>query len=190
MLATGGVDGSLRLWDVDTKPESERALSLFKGSPIHGVAFTAEGRYLATGNHDGTVYVLKLAEPGEVFSIAGAETKAAQWVLEVGGSVALECEGKALMPGAVKDLPTVPFQLTQVSVEGCNQVTDAGLKHLAGLSGLKELNLQGTKVTDAGLKHLTALTSLETLSLGKTQVTPGGVAQLQKALPQCKVRTD
>ena len=57
-------------------------------------------------------------------------------------------------------------------------------------SQLKVLSLQGTKVTDAGLKHLTALTGLETLNLGKTQVTPGGVAQLQKALPKCKVRTD
>jgi hypothetical protein len=175
---------------VDTKPESERVLPVFTGSQIHGVAFTPEGRYLATANPDGTVYVLKLAEPGEVFTFTGAERKAAQWALEVGGAVALECEGKTLMPAAVKDLPTVSFQLTQVTVEGCDQVTDAGLKHMAWLSGLKVLNLQGTKVTDAGLKYLAALNGLETLNLGKTEVSPQGVAQLQKALPKCKVQTD
>ena len=30
---------------------------------------TPEGRYLATANLDGTVYILKLAEPGEVFQV-------------------------------------------------------------------------------------------------------------------------
>jgi hypothetical protein len=123
-------------------------------------------------------------------SIAGAERKAAQWALEVGGAVALECEGKTLMPGAVKDLPTVPFQLTQVSVEGCDQVSDASLKHLTRLSGLKILSLRGTRITDGALKYLAGLNGLEKLNLARTQVTPGGVAQLQKALPQCKVRTD
>jgi hypothetical protein len=33
---------------------------------MHHIAFTPEGRYVATANPDGTVYILKLAEPGEV----------------------------------------------------------------------------------------------------------------------------
>jgi hypothetical protein len=46
----------------------------------------------------------------------------------------------------------------------CHQVTDAGLAHLRGLTGLQELDLEGCKrVTDAGL------------------------AALRKALPGCKV---
>src|SRR5262249_22903359 len=69
MLATGGFDGSARLWDVDAKPRSERALSLFPGRPIHSIAFTPEGRYLATGNPDGTVYVLRRAERGVVADV-------------------------------------------------------------------------------------------------------------------------
>jgi WD40 repeat protein len=64
VLASGGHEPGLKLWDVATKPESERVLPLFKSSPIHCVAFTPEGRYLATGNPDGTVYVLRLAERG------------------------------------------------------------------------------------------------------------------------------
>ena len=43
------------------------------------------------------------------------------------------------------------------------QITDAGLVHLKGLTGLQTLNLAGTKVTDAG------------------------VAELKKALPNCEI---
>ena len=45
----------------------------------------------------------------------------------------------------------------------CTKITDAGLVHLKGMTGLSMLLLQGTKVTDAG------------------------VADLQKALPDCKI---
>jgi hypothetical protein len=67
------------------------------------------------------------------------------------------------------------------------QVTDAGLEHLRLLTRLKGLSLKGTRVTDAGLEHLKGLTRLDWLGLNKTQVTDAGVAQLQKALPKCKI---
>jgi hypothetical protein len=63
------------------------------------------------------------------------------------------------------------------------KVTDAGLKHLAGLKQLRELDLQDTKVTDAGLKHLAGLKKLKTLDLFGTQVTSKGKADLEEALP-------
>jgi hypothetical protein len=50
-------------------------------------------------------------------------------------------------------------------------VTDAGLKHLAGLKGLRELELRSAShVVKAG------------------QITEAAVAQLQQALPNCKIR--
>jgi WD40 repeat protein/serine/threonine protein kinase len=70
MLASGGHEPGLRLWDMNAKPESERRLPLFKGSLVHHIAFTPEGRYLATANSDGTVYLLRLAEPGVVANAA------------------------------------------------------------------------------------------------------------------------
>jgi len=54
-------------------------------------------------------------------------------------------------------------------------VTDAGLK------------LNNTQVTDAGLKHLSGLSELEFLWVHNTEVTDAGVAELQKALPNCKI---
>jgi hypothetical protein len=47
--------------------------------------------------------------------------------------------------------------------------------------------LNQTQVTDAGLTHLSGLTQLQYLNLSDTQVTAVGVAQLQNALPNCKI---
>ena len=49
------------------------------------------------------------------------------------------------------------------------------------------LNLNLTQITDAGLVHLKGLTGLQTLGLRGTQVTDQGVADLQKALPNCEI---
>ena len=59
------------------------------------------------------------------------------------------------------------------------QVTDAGLAHLKGLSGLQALNLSDTQVTDAGLVHLKGLSGLRTLYMGGTQVTDAGLVYLK-----------
>jgi len=52
---------------------------------------------------------------------------------------------------------------------------------------LPQLAFGLAQVTDAGLVHLKGLTNLETLVLDETQVTSAGVAELQKALPKCKI---
>ena len=49
------------------------------------------------------------------------------------------------------------------------------------------VNLGHTKVTDAGLKELKDLKQLTSLNLAETKVTADGVADLQKALPGCKI---
>ncbi len=67
------------------------------------------------------------------------------------------------------------------------QVTNAGLPHLAGLTGLQTLYLRGTQVTDAGLEHLAGLTKLRTLDLRRTQVSDDGVAELKRVLPNSRI---
>ena len=52
---------------------------------------------------------------------------------------------------------------------------------------MQELGLGLTQVTDAGLIHLKGLTKLKWLHLDDTQVTGAGVADLEKALPNCKI---
>ncbi len=68
------------------------------------------------------------------------------------------------------------------------QITDAGLVHLKGLINLELIGLGFCrKITDAGLVHLKGMTNLEKLILYDAKVTDAGVADLQKALPNCKI---
>lgn len=68
------------------------------------------------------------------------------------------------------------------------RMTDAGLKHLTGLTKLRRLDVNGTKVTDAGLVHLQGLSQLQELTLSGNKVTAQGVNKLQQALPKCKIQ--
>ena len=66
--------------------------------------------------------------------------------------------------------------LTSLWLNGCKQVTDAGLAHVAELPNLRHLTLGGTAVTD--LAPLARLTALETLQLQGARVTDAGLAAL------------
>lgn len=58
-------------------------------------------------------------------------------------------------------------------------VTDAGLRHLSGLTELLFLRLSGTKISDAGLAQLQQLKQLRTLDLSHTDITKAGIEQLR-----------
>jgi len=58
---------------------------------------------------------------------------------------------------------------------------------LKRLTSLKVLDLGGAGITDANLQQLKQLVNLKELSLDDNQVTAAGVAELQKALPDCKI---
>jgi Leucine-rich repeat (LRR) protein len=66
------------------------------------------------------------------------------------------------------------------------KVTDAGLRHLNGLTNLRSLNLSNTQVTNAGLEYLNGLSNLRDLDLRTANVTEEGAKKLQQALPNCK----
>ena len=102
-----------------------------------------------------------------------AEDKAVKAIQELGGLIIRDRQAK--------DKPIVGVKLSK------SRVTDAELKHLAGLQQLKALDLIGTKVTDAGLKHLVGLKQLQVLILDGTKVTAKGKADLKKALPNLKI---
>ncbi|HEY7425838.1 MAG TPA: family 16 glycoside hydrolase [Gemmataceae bacterium] len=73
---------------------------------------------------------------------------------------------------------------------GNSKVVDSELARLEGLNNLKVLSLHHTSVSDAGLVHLKGLKQLRELHLLKTKVTNAGVADLQKALPACRIHSD
>jgi len=71
-------------------------------------------------------------------------------------------------------------------------VTDAGLAELREYlevwkNSLNELNFSRSKITDNGLKHLRGLTGLKRLKLSGAEVTAEGVQALEQAIPGLKV---
>jgi Leucine Rich repeats (2 copies)/Leucine Rich repeat len=68
--------------------------------------------------------------------------------------------------------------LESLMLRGRNDVTDAGVAHLARMTSLKGLYLENSQITDAGLASVSGLTGLETLNLARTQIGDGGLAHL------------
>jgi hypothetical protein len=76
-------------------------------------------------------------------------------------------------------------ELRTVSLFDDRGLTDAGVAHLAGLTKLRTLALDNAGLTDAGLAHLGRMTDLETLMLQGTRVTGPGLAHLGR-MPNLK----
>lgn len=77
--------------------------------------------------------------------------------------------------GASSKRPTRVEEVTALTLN-YTQVTDEGLKHLAGLTNLRDLELAETRVTGTGFRHLTGLKNLTALDLRNCQTTEEGLA--------------
>jgi hypothetical protein len=80
----------------------------------------------------------------------------------------------------------VLHRLKKLSIAG-SKITDEGLVYLQRLPEVESLDLSYSRITDNGLKRLGELKQLQSLNLANAQVTDAGVAELQKALPNCKI---
>src|SRR5713226_1401568 len=89
----------------------------------------------------------------------------------------LDLSGTQVTDAGLKDLAGLK-SLQMLNLYYASRITDAGLKELAGLKNLQTLYLGFTKVTDAGLKELAGLKSLQSLYLGDTKVTDTGLKEL------------
>ncbi len=69
------------------------------------------------------------------------------------------------------------------------KITNNGLKLLSHLP-LVSLDLNQSMINDDGLIHLKKISTLQGLHVLSTNVTAAGVADLQKALPNCKIEWD
>lgn len=61
------------------------------------------------------------------------------------------------------------------------------MEHFAWMPDLAWLQLRGTQVTDRGLEQLAVLSKLKYLNIERLQITDEGIAELQRALPKCKI---
>ena len=90
LLATGGFDGVVHLWDVATGREIRR----FEGHTyaVHSIAFSADGRRLVSGSRDGTARLWDMATGTAVRKFAGHSSGVS--------SVALSADGRNLVTGS------------------------------------------------------------------------------------------
>jgi len=71
-----------------------------------------------------------------------------------------------------------------------DEITDAGLVHLKGLTNLMVLGIERTGVTDQGMRHLEGLRKLKQLYIGGTRITDAGARALQRAIPGLKIQRE
>ncbi len=79
--------------------------------------------------------------------------------------------------------------LQLVEIVPAYNITDVGLSHLAKVKTLQVLRLSDSdKITDKGLEHLAKLVKLRRLYLlDCSRITATGVKKLQAALPKCRI---
>ncbi|MBS1829465.1 MAG: hypothetical protein JST93_29465 [Acidobacteria bacterium] len=66
-------------------------------------------------------------------------------------------------------------------LRSAGQVTDAVLERIAGLDGLRRLQLEGSRrVTDEGLRHIARMERLESLNLTGCRITDAGLAHVRE----------
>jgi hypothetical protein len=70
-------------------------------------------------------------------------------------------------------------ELTDLELDNCSTVSDAGLAQLKGLVNLRSINLRRSSLTDEGLTSLAALPKLEQLHLLFTNVSDDGLLKLK-----------
>lgn len=58
--------------------------------------------------------------------------------------------------------------------------------HRCRLANLRWVDMSGLPITDEGLRHLSGLTGLQYLGLGNARVTDRGAATLQQSLPRLR----
>jgi hypothetical protein len=66
-------------------------------------------------------------------------------------------------------------------------IDDHWLQMLAGLKGLRRLEIVCPQATDDGLLHLNSLRKLEVVELRDAAVTDQAIARLKAAIPHCEV---
>jgi hypothetical protein len=69
-------------------------------------------------------------------------------------------------------------------------MTDAGLKHLAGLADLASVDLNNTNITDASVETLANFKRLTAVRVNITQITADGAKKLAALRPDIQIFHD
>ena len=102
-------------------------------------------------------------------------------ILQAGGAEPdLVLDARGQMTDALLARAASLGSIRSLGLGGSKAITDEGVRHLARMPRLRQLDLSGTAVTDEGLAALAELTALERISLSMTRVTDRGVRHLER----------
>ena len=77
--------------------------------------------------------------------------------------------------------------LEEGSTANPNRFTEAGFREVGQMKNLRSLWLVQLQISTAAANHLKNLTRLDSLKLSRCLISDDSIAELRKALPQCKV---
>ncbi len=112
--------------------------------------------------------------------------RAAEWVHYIGGRMQISINGKNQTIQSTDELPAVPFNVTDVLLDGRGKakMTGASLPRLAPLTELVSLKLPAQDISDEDLHHLAKFAELEHLELNWNSKINGAGFQHLKSLPR------
>lgn len=84
----------------------------------------------------------------------------------------------------VRQIPTI----TTLTIGPLSSIDDRGMTHVAEMTQLETLGLNGLPITDDGLKKLHTLKNLKLLTAYATNCTQPGIDAFQAAVPDCEIR--
>jgi hypothetical protein len=96
-----------------------------------------------------------------------------------------KCDCPRITDGGLKAVECLT-ELEDVTLVGDLSLTDAGLRHFAGLRQLRKLMITNCPVTDAGIDELSGLTHLESLWLTDTQITDRALKRIAERFPDLR----
>ncbi|MBM4070443.1 MAG: hypothetical protein FJ271_16035 [Planctomycetes bacterium] len=175
-VVLAGASGKFGIWDLDTG--AWKWHGKLPGR-INRITATPDGRYVITGNGNGTVYVFRtgIALPTPMVT-ADPDRRAAEWVLSIGGYVVIRHDGRE---GHMFQfpLPKDAFELRHVILAENKKLTAAGLSNLKDCKNLVGVSLFGSAITDTDLASLSNCRELTGLDLHGTQVGDAGLAHFK-----------
>ena len=97
------------------------------------------------------------------------------------------------LQGVIRSDQTISDPVRQQALDWSTRFWDArfGTRAAKDENGnIREIDFRNSGVRDAGLIHLAGegLTNLVSLDLSDTKITRGEIAELQQALPNCKIK--
>ncbi len=144
-----------------------RALEMFVAAMPGGVAMTSKPLRIVRADPAEGERPLLLSRDWPI--VLHALTEAAAPGLDAAGQ---------MTDAMLRDVRRIEH-LVRLDASGSKAVTDEGVRALAGLSGLRHLDLGGTAITDGALQVLRTLPALESLAVWGTQVTDAGMEALR-----------